>query len=79
MLTGGVPEHSPSIEAIWLADHYADLADHDGVNLDGQWVAVVGQEVVDHDTDPAAFVERVNSNREQGTALFASIRSDRLA
>jgi hypothetical protein len=40
---------------------------------------VVGQEVVDHDTDPAALVERVNSNREQGTALFASIRSDRLA
>lgn len=74
-----MPEHDLSSEAGWLLAFYDYLDDYEGQNLDGQWIAVVGEEIVDHDSDPEALALRVAATFGPGTALFASVVMDRIA
>ena len=70
-----MPEHELSLEARWLAENYRTLRDHRGMDLDGQWIAVIGEEIVDHDADSVALALRVRERYGEGVALFASVIS----
>ena len=74
----GMPEHEMSVEAAWLTRMYGELADHQGRNFSNSWIAVVGEEIVDSDTDPVALTVRVSESYGEGGALFASVRPGRL-
>ena len=73
-----MPEHTPSVEARWLSENYGRLDDYRGEDLRDRWIAVVGEEVVDSDDDPAVLVERVGGQWPRGAALFARVLGDRL-
>lgn len=65
-----MPEHDISTEAQFLQDNYERL--HTGRS---EWVAIVGQEVVDRDVDPVTLSERVDARFGRGSALYASLIS----
>ena len=69
-----MPVHERSPESRWLEDNYPFLDDYVG-----QWIAVLGAGVVDHDADPIELARRVNATYGPGTALFATVVEDVIA
>lgn len=73
-----MPAHEVTDEADWLSANYGSLHDYRGVDLRGQWVAVLGRDIVGHDPDPEALVARVTRAHPSRHALFAAVVAERL-
>jgi hypothetical protein len=82
-----VPEHETSVEERWLWSNYTALDEYPfgfgppdfgwtAVDLRGRWIAVLGEQVIDHDPDPRALVERVSEELPDRNPLFAFVASD---
>ncbi len=73
-----MPDHSWSLEARWLEEHYGGLSDYRGSDLRGSWIAVIEQSIVDRDEDPVVLAMRVTAEHGEGRALFATVVRGRL-
>lgn len=73
-----VPQHYESAEARWLEDNYFTLVERYGQAIRDQWIAVVGHDIVDIDSDAEALALRVTQERGEGSALFARVVADRI-